>query len=124
MLHEENWRTKQAADVVAQHLQEHKIWCNLYTINKLNIADKISELAKKCNFVEGYPKSKYGPAYNRHVNEFMCNIDKIFDIFCQDSKQRRKQDETFRLLTTDADMAFYHDQMVQEPAGVGQLLKN
>ena len=32
LLHEENWRTKQAADVVAQQLQEHWLSCNVYNV--------------------------------------------------------------------------------------------
>ena len=41
ILHEDNWRTKQAADLVAKELKEHWLWCNVYTVSITMVSKKL-----------------------------------------------------------------------------------
>ena len=41
ILHENNWRTKQAADLVAKELKEHWLWCNVYTVSITMVSKKL-----------------------------------------------------------------------------------
>ena len=40
ILHEDNWRTKQAADLVTKELKEHWLWCNVYTVSITMVSKK------------------------------------------------------------------------------------
>ena len=51
ILHEGNWRTKQAADLVAKELKEHWLGCNVYTVSITMVTKNIVELTKKFKFV-------------------------------------------------------------------------
>lgn len=110
MLHEENWRTKNAADAVAEELRAHWLWCNIYPISEPRIAQRLMELVKKFNFVDNYSVKKMGPAFERHLSDFLEDVDDLFDIFCRDDMQRRKQEKENKLRMNESDIAFYNDQ--------------
>ena len=93
MLHEENWRTNNAADAVAEELRAHWLWCNIYPISEPRIAQRLMELVKKFNFVDNYSVKKMGPAFERHLSDFLEDVDDLFDIFFRDDMQRRKQEK-------------------------------
>ena len=45
------------------------------------------------------------------MTEFLHNIEELFDIFCNDQKQRQKLEETNKLKMNKDDFAFYEDQI-------------
>ena len=45
------------------------------------------------------------------MTEFSCDIEELFDIFCNDQKQRRKLEEIITLKINEDDFAFYEDQI-------------
>ena len=45
------------------------------------------------------------------MTEFLRNIEELFDIFCNDQKQRRKLEEINKLKVNKDDFAFYEDQI-------------
>ena len=110
MLHEENWRSKTAANTVTKELRDHWFWCNVYPISEPRIAQRVKELVTKFNFVYNYPMKKRGVAFERHLSDFLKDVDNLFDIFCQDKMQRLKQEKGSKLRMHESDMAFCNDQ--------------
>ena len=47
--------------------------------------------------------------FETHLDDFLSDIDKLFNIFCHDREQRRIQEEQ-KLRMNDSDLAFYRDQ--------------
>ena len=45
------------------------------------------------------------------MTEFLCDIEELFDIFCNDQKQQRKLEEINKLKMNEDDFAFYADQI-------------
>ena len=45
------------------------------------------------------------------MTEFLRDIEELFDIFCNDQKQRRKLEEIIKLKMNEDDFAFYEDQI-------------
>ena len=43
--------------------------------------------------------------------EFLRDIEELFDIFCNDQKQRRKREEINKYKMNEDDFAFYEDQI-------------
>ena len=41
ILLEDNWRTKQAADLLAKELKEHWLWCNVYIVSITIVSKKL-----------------------------------------------------------------------------------
>ena len=107
ILHEDNWRTKQAADLVAKELKEHWLWCNVYTVSLTMVSKKIVELTKKYKFVNSYSTKKRGKTFESYLDDFLSDID---NIFCHDREQRWIQEEEHKLRMNDSDLAFYYDQ--------------
>ena len=110
ILREDNWRTKQETDLVAKELKEHWLWCNVYTVSITIVSKKIVELTKKFKFVNSYSTKKRGKTFEIYLDDFLSDIDTLFNIFCHDREQRRIQEEEHRLRINDSDLAFYHDQ--------------
>ena len=45
------------------------------------------------------------------MTEFLLDIEELFDIFCNDQKQRRKLEKINKLKINKNDFAFYEDQI-------------
>ena len=73
------------------------------------MSKKIVELTKKFKFVNSYLTKKRGKTLETHLDDFLSDIDRLFNIFCHDREQRRIQEE-HKLRMNDSDLAFYHDQ--------------
>ena len=43
--------------------------------------------------------------------ELICDIEELFDVFCNDQKQQRKLEEIYELKMNEDDFAFYEDQI-------------
>ena len=71
---------------------------------------KIVELTKKFKFVNSYPKKKREKTFETHLDDFLSDIDTLFNIFCHDREQRRIQEEEHKLRMNNSDLVFYHDQ--------------
>ena len=75
LMHEENWRSKDAVQIVSKEL--FKVWIdtNVYPISQQAIAQKIFKLVNKFKGIEHYLKSKRGSAFQKRVEKFTENID-------------------------------------------------
>ena len=45
------------------------------------------------------------------MTKFLRDIEELFDIFCNDQKQRRKREEIIKLKMNEDDFAFCEDQI-------------
>ena len=77
---------------------------------------RILTLVKDFRRIEFKPKKRKkgfntSAAFNYNMTEFLRDIDKLFDIFCNDQKQRRKLEEINKLKMNKDDFAFYEDQI-------------
>ncbi|OAF63538.1 hypothetical protein A3Q56_08753, partial [Intoshia linei] len=68
------------------------------------------KLVKEFSVIDRYSKKQRGTTFLNRENDFMADCDKIFNIFCSDSKQRRKLKEEHQLKMSDDDFIFYKDQ--------------
>ena len=55
-------------------------------------------------------QKKRGKTFETHLDDFLSDIDTLFNIFCHDREQRRIQEEEHKLRMNDSDLAFYYDQ--------------
>ena len=77
---------------------------------------KILTLVKDFRQIESQSKKgKKGfntsATFNYNMTEFLRYIEELFDIFCNDQKQRRKLEEINKLKMNEDDFAFYKDQI-------------
>ena len=110
VLHEEKFLQQSAADLVATELVTHWIWCNVYPLSKITAANKISDMIKTFSSLDRYHKKKRGPTFFNKESEFLEDIDKLFDIYCDDSKQLKALEQKYNFKMVDKDYCFYEDQ--------------
>ena len=115
LLHERTWRTRPTAFVVANELSKRWIHCNVYCITVDGIVSRIQTLVKDFRKIESQPKKgKKGAAtsaaFENNIKKFLEDIDGLFDTFCIDQQQRRRQEEFYELRMNSDDFAFYEDQ--------------
>ena len=60
--------------------------------------------------LDRYPKKKRGASFLEKEVEFLSDIDKLFNVFCNDNEQRRRLEKDHKLRMTDEDFVFYEDQ--------------
>ena len=112
LLYERNWRTRPAAVIVANELYERWIHCNVYCINVDGIVLWIL-FVKDFQQIESQPKKGFytSATFIYNTTEFLRDIKELFDIFCNDQKQRRKLEKISRLKMNEDDFAFHEDQI-------------
>ena len=116
LLYERNCRTRAAAVIVAKELYECWIHCNVYCISVDDMVFKILTLVKDFQQIESQPKKEKkgfntSATFNYNMTEFLHDIEELFDIFCNDQKQRQKLKEINKLKMNKDDFAFYEDQI-------------
>ena len=61
--------------------------------------------------VDFYPKKKRSkPSYVAKESQFMSDVEKLFEIFCEDNQRRRELEKKYRPRMTQDDFLFYKDQ--------------
>ena len=106
----ENFRTVDVANDVAKEIHDRWVWCNVYPLHYLTISKKVQALVVAFSKLDRYPKKKRGASFLEKEAEFLSDIDKLFDVFCNDNDQRRRLEKDHKLRMTDEDFVFYEDQ--------------
>ena len=106
----ENFRTVDVANDVAKEIHDRWVWCNVYPLHYLTISKKVQALVVAFSKLDRYPKKKRGASFLEKEAEFLSDIDKLFDVFCNDNEQRRRLEKDHKLRMTDEDFVFYEDQ--------------
>ncbi|KAL5469197.1 hypothetical protein EMCRGX_G030420 [Ephydatia muelleri] len=99
-----------AADMLASVLQEHWIFCNLYTISKKNIKKHITKLYEDFLKLLQTRDSRKNESYDAKVLAFNRDSAVMFDIFCTDACQRRKFENFYDVRMTENEWKFLEDQ--------------
>lgn len=111
MLYEKNYRTYASAKKIASELIDLWVKCNVYTKSEIFVANFIANVMDEFSKLLRYPKSKIKhAAFGTKKDNFLKNIDQLFDIFCDQTTQRRKLEKQHLLQMTSEDFNFYEDQ--------------
>ena len=110
VLNEVNFLKSEAANTVAQELVQLWTWCNVYTISISSVVRKIQELIKEFSTLDRYPKAKRGTTFLKKEAIFVEKLDHLFDIFCEDKRQRRILEAAHGLRMCSKDYEFYNNQ--------------
>ena len=99
-------------------LQKNRwIWCKVYAIHELSIAQRIHQLMLNFSSLTGHPKiSTTSDQYKELETNFLHDADKLLDIFCYDNKQRKPYEIIYGLGITFNDHAFFEHQKAEPKA--------
>ena len=102
VLSEDHFFAMNVAGVVAAELVKHWIWSNVYPIHELTVAKKIFNMVTEFKALDHCLKKKCSkPSCLPKESEFMGDVEKLFDIFCEDD-HREKRIEEKALATNDS----------------------
>ena len=107
VLNEVNFLKSDGVNTVAQELVQLWTWCNVYTISISSMVRKIQELIKEFSNLDRYPKAKRGTTFLKREAIFVEKLNYLFDILCQDKRQRRISEAAHGLRMCSKDYEFY-----------------
>ena len=99
-----------AAFLLAEILQEHWIFCNLYTISTKHIKKNILNLYQEFVALLQTRKQRQNETYNKKVSAFNDKADTIFDIFCEEVSTRKRLEQFHGVNMTEIEWKFLNDQ--------------
>jgi hypothetical protein len=100
----------QAALLLAELLQEHWLFCNLYTITTKHIKKSILKLyAEFVNLLQTR-KQRQNEKFQAKVDTFNKEAETVFDVFCKESIIRKKLEERHGVKMTEMEWTFLEDQ--------------
>ena len=88
-----NQRSKEdAAKILASVLQDHWLYCNIYTIDKRYISKKILDLYSRFQTNLNRPVSQQSDKWKSQMIEYNTSMELLFDIFCNDKTAKKKKE--------------------------------
>ena len=99
-----------AAQLLAEILQEHWLFCNLYTLSTTSIKKHILDLYECFIKLVQTREPRRNDAYVAKVEQFKTEASLTFDIFCEDESQRHKLENAWGIKMTTMEWNFLHDQ--------------
>ncbi|KAM6326152.1 uncharacterized protein O3Q21_004435 [Podargus strigoides] len=99
-----------AAQLLAEHLQEHWLVCNLHTIATQNIKKLILKMYEEFTRLYQTRKQRQNQAFTERADKFNESSEKLFDIFCTDTPTRNKLEEYSGVKMTSIEWKFLEDQ--------------
>ncbi|KAM6122386.1 uncharacterized protein FYW35_004657 [Pterocles gutturalis] len=102
-----------AAQLLAEHLQEHWLVCNLHTIATQNIKKLILKMYEEFTRLYQTRKQRQNQAFSERVDRFNESSEKLFDVFCTDTQMRNKLEECSEIKMTSIEWKFLEDQRTE-----------
>ncbi|XP_071423035.1 uncharacterized protein [Pithys albifrons albifrons] len=99
-----------AAQLLAEHLQEHWLVCNLHTIATQNIKKLILKMYEEFTRLYQTRKQRQNDAFCKRADRFNEGSEKLFDVFCTDVQMRDKLEECSGIKMTSIEWKFLEDQ--------------
>ncbi|XP_051481964.1 uncharacterized protein LOC127387547 [Apus apus] len=99
-----------AAQLLAEHLQEHWLVCNLHTIATQNIKKLILKMYEEFTRLYQTRKQRQNQAFTERADKFNESSEKLFDVFCTDVQMRNKLEEFSGIKMTSIEWKFLEDQ--------------
>lgn len=97
-----------AAKILASALKDHWLFCNVYTIREQYIANKIEALYTRFLTNLNRPQSKRSEKWKKDMEEYNRDMEKLFDIFCENKLARESQEKIFGVKMGDEEWQFLH----------------
>ena len=91
-------------------IMEHWIFCNIYTIARKNIKNKILELYVKFTKLIQTRAERRNQTFQAKAKLFNEDTMKIFDIYCEDDASRKRLERVFGVKMTQEEFDFLHEQ--------------
>lgn len=102
----------EAAGVVADGLREHWIFQNIYTIQKLRIRKKVTDLHDEFTALSHTSQKKRTPVWiSNKLQPFLIKIEGGLDILCRDQSALKKQEKFHGVKMTEEETKFVEDQL-------------
>ena len=102
---------------IASDIMIHWISCNIYTITRKAVLNKIEQYMKIYKDLLKYPRSKKGETYYTRVSQFKEQCNCLFDIKCTDPARINVQEKLYGVRMSDDDKQFYINQTLQPQVG-------
>ncbi|XP_051638447.1 uncharacterized protein LOC127468841 [Manacus candei] len=99
-----------AAQLLAEHLQEHWLVCNLHTIATQNIKKLILKMYEEFTRLYQTRKQRQNQKFSDRADKFNESSEKLFDVFCTDTQMRDKLEEYSGIKMTSIEWKFLEDQ--------------
>ncbi|XP_027559578.1 uncharacterized protein LOC113977553 [Neopelma chrysocephalum] len=99
-----------AAQLLAEHLQEHWLVCNLHTIATQNIKKLILKMYEEFTRLYQTRKQRQNQKFSDRADRFNESSEKLFDVFCTDTQMRDKLEEYSGIKMTSIEWKFLEDQ--------------
>ncbi|XP_008947479.1 PREDICTED: uncharacterized protein LOC103781513 [Merops nubicus] len=99
-----------AAQLLAEHLQEHWLVCNLHTIATQSIKKLILKMYEEFTRLYQTRKQRQNQAFSERADKFNESSEKLFDVFCTDAQLRNKLEEYSGIKMTSIEWKFLEDQ--------------
>lgn len=99
-----------AAQLLAELLQEHWLFCNLYTIATQNIKKHILKVYEEFSKLYQSRKRRKNELFTQKADDFNKRSEQLFDIFCTDTVTREKLEQYSGVKMTDMEWKFLEDQ--------------
>jgi len=93
LIHEQNWHTKEAAQIIAKEIFDIWIEANVCPISQQAISQRILNLGKDFDNIHHYPAAKRKKAYEKKIGRIKKDVDLLFDVFNKNEQQRRKMEK-------------------------------
>ncbi|XP_076062411.1 uncharacterized protein LOC143037746 [Oratosquilla oratoria] len=103
-----------AAQLLAELVQEHWLFCNLYTIHTRHIKKHILKLYGEFVTLIQTRKQRQSDSFQARAAGFNERMKQLMDVFCQDSEIRKKMELKHRLEMVEMEWAFLEDQKTQK----------
>lgn len=99
--------------LLAELVQEHWLFCNLYTIHTRHIKKHILKLYGDFMTLSQTRKQRQNDNFFKRVEAFNAHAQELFDVFCQDAVIRKKLEQKHGVEMSDMEWDFLKDQRIQ-----------
>ncbi len=99
-----------AAGILAEILQEHWLFCNIYTLTRKAVKSRILDLYSQFITLLQTRQNRRNATFLTRVEDFNKDADRLFDIFCADETIRNNLEKSFGVKMTEQEWLFYNDQ--------------
>ena len=93
----------------ALDIMNHWIYCNVYTISRKAVVNKITESLKTFTQLREYPKSKKKDTYWERYDVFLEQYRQLFDIKYTTYERKKSQEKIWKVDMTERDEIFYEN---------------
>ncbi|CAH1261889.1 Hypp2477 [Branchiostoma lanceolatum] len=102
-----------AAQLLAELLQEHWLFCNVYTIATKNISTRILKFYEEFVTLLQTRKQRRNDQFFKKAEAFNNKAHELFDVFCQDSAVLKSLEKKHGVTMTDMEWEFLADQRTE-----------